>query len=175
MQVTSQGTPSTGARCEMVTRVCASAPAPFRSIELPPRRWVTVTPFAYPAWQVAMNASPVPSVQVATMRPSGCQSDRRRSQSPGVAPDDPVLQQVADLAAVRDGVMVRHWGCGGRACGHVAFPIWAWTRGTGRLRHLPVASPHVLDPGLVGEAGPMAGRQCVQRRRRQVHPVGIDP
>ena len=41
-----------------------------------------LTPRSQPALFMAMNSSPVPWVQVAIIMPSGCQTVRKRSQSP---------------------------------------------------------------------------------------------
>ena len=41
-----------------------------------------LTPLAQACLLISMNSSPVPCVQVAIMRPSGCQTVRKRSQSP---------------------------------------------------------------------------------------------
>src|SRR5580704_4133831 len=74
-------TPSTGARCEIVILVCAMARSPATSIEEPPRKCRMRTPRFQPSSLPLMNSSNVPWNQVAIMRPSACQTVRKRSHS----------------------------------------------------------------------------------------------
>ncbi len=55
---------------------------PTTSIELPPRKCRMRTPRAQPCLLASMKPSALPWNQVAIMRPSSCQTVRRRSQSP---------------------------------------------------------------------------------------------
>ena len=62
-----------------------------------------LTPRSKPSRLTRMKSSAVPWNQVAIMRPSSCQTVRKRSQSPASRQTDPVLDQVADRPPV-----VRH-------------------------------------------------------------------
>src|SRR5262245_34246084 len=66
----------------MVILVCEMARLPATSTELPPRKCRMLTPFSKPARLTAMNSSALPWNQVAIMRPSSCQTPRKRAQSP---------------------------------------------------------------------------------------------
>src|SRR5262245_2850567 len=82
VQITSHSTPSTSARWVMVIFVCETARAPATSTEQPPRKWRMRTPLANPSRLTRMKSSAGPWNQVAIIRPSSCQTVRKRSQSP---------------------------------------------------------------------------------------------
>src|SRR5262249_11752233 len=82
VQITSHSTPSTSARWVMVIFVCETARAPATSTEQPPRKWRMRTPLANPSRLTRMKSSAGPWNHVAIIRPSSCQTVRKRSQSP---------------------------------------------------------------------------------------------
>src|SRR5262245_56242093 len=82
VQITSHSTPSTSARCVIVIFACETALCPAMSTEDPPRKWRIRTPRSKPSRLTRMKSSHGPWNQVAIIRPSSCQTVRKRSQSP---------------------------------------------------------------------------------------------
>src|SRR4029079_2262380 len=80
--MTSQSTPSTGARWVIVILVCETARAYDTSTDIPPRKWRIRAPRSKPSRLAWMKSSQLPWNQVAIIRPSSCQTVRNRSHSP---------------------------------------------------------------------------------------------
>src|SRR5436309_7396905 len=66
----------------MVILVCAIARWPATSIDEPPRKCRMLTPLFQPSRLTSIKRSAGPWNQVAIIRPSGCHTLRKRSQSP---------------------------------------------------------------------------------------------